>query len=566
MTDLGSTLFFKGKFEVRAKSEEKDLLWDLVLKIRDWMTHKWRKSGENIPYNTPLWTSWKFGSNFSSDSGMVHFKSVYHKNDKKIEFWACKIIESWPSKNGYTPREWTTEIGFQQLDKDMASISIVIYYSDRPGFIALCEPDPDGSVPNIIRKYVKDSSVECTIDGYQLDLKAKHLIPGDFPDFWNVVCNEARDIPVIYISPRKTDISEDAGEILLNPQKLMNILGPNALIYYADDVDFSREMTQLCNPESYGCYSGGIRIYAPHPHTKDVGDSYRHRYISARSIVEIGDGIYNIIRRALAQDVHFYDKMFRLEDCKQLNDCVKAEKRNQEYREELEKELLGSAIEKEIKLQEELKKINGERTQWENEKEEYRTTIKELRAELHQSKAREDAYRDEALLSIDRKKALASVRTISKYPQTPEDIGKYFIVHFADRIDFTEKGLASLKDCTTRSDILWDALYQIATLLYDLYENDEIKLVEQAFNSKSKLELARGEGTMTRKDSKLMRQYIDVYQGKEIDIESHIKTNENNENSNKFLRIYFCYNSSAHKIIIGSCGKHFNNYTTRKIK
>ena len=32
MIDLGFTLFFKGKFDVRA--QEKDLLWDLILKIR----------------------------------------------------------------------------------------------------------------------------------------------------------------------------------------------------------------------------------------------------------------------------------------------------------------------------------------------------------------------------------------------------------------------------------------------------------------------------------------------------------------------------------------------------
>lgn len=123
-----------------------------------------------------------------------------------------------------------------------------------------------------------------------------------------------------------------------------------------------------------------------------------------------------------------------------------------------------------------------------------------------------------------------------------------------------------MKDCGTRLDILWDALYQIVTLLYDLYEDDEVKLVDQAFNQKSKLQLARGEGTMTRKDSKLMRQYTDVYHGKEIDIQAHIKTNETNDTSNRFLRIYFYYDSNAHKIIIGSCGKHLDNYTTQKIK
>ena len=217
-------------------------------------------------------------------------------------------------------------------------------------------------------------------------------------------------------------------------------------------------------------------------------------------------------------------------------------------------------------LQEQLDRVDNERFQWELDRDLYETKIKDLESDLYQSKAREDAYRHEALVSNKRKEALEAVRKISKYPQTAEDIAKYFVDHFADRIDFTENGFSSLKDCITKPDILWDALFQMSTLLYDLYENDEVKLVDQEFNQRSKLELARGEGRMTRKDPKLMRQYKDVYHGKEIDIQAHIKTNENNEASNKFLRVYFCYDSSIHKIIVGSCGKHLDDFTTQKVK
>lgn len=566
MVDLNSTLFFKGKFQIKGKSPDNDLLWMLVQKIKMWMVPKWRRNKELIPNETSQWTAWKYGNQITSEHGIVHLKSLYHQRNDLMQFWACKIIESWPSQDGCAPREWTTEIGFEQNSQDSATISIVIYYSDRPGFIGPCEKAPEGSIPKIIKLFVEDQSVDCSIENYPFDLKAKHLTPGDFPDFWKIVCDADRDIPVVYISPRGVSETTSAGENLIDPQKLVNLLGPNALVYYADDVDFSREMTQLCWPDDFGCYSGALRIYAPHPRTQDPNDCYRHRYISVRNLTELGEEVYHILRRALAQDVHFYDKMFRMEDCKLLNDRVAAEKRKQEYREALEDELLGCTVEKEKSLQEQLDKIDTERFQWELDREEYETQIRELKSDLYQSKAREDAYREEATLSNKRKEALTSVRKISKYPQTAEDVGKYFVIHFADRIDFTENGKASLKDCGTRLDILWDALYQIVTLLYDLYEDDEVKLVDQAFNQKSKLQLARGEGTMTRKDSKLMRQYTDVYHGKEIDIQAHIKTNETNDTSNRFLRIYFYYDSNAHKIIIGSCGKHLDNYTTQKIK
>ena len=54
MIDLSSTLFFKGTFSVQALKDDTDLLWDLVLKIRRWMTSKWRRQNETIPQRMPL--------------------------------------------------------------------------------------------------------------------------------------------------------------------------------------------------------------------------------------------------------------------------------------------------------------------------------------------------------------------------------------------------------------------------------------------------------------------------------------------------------------------------------
>lgn len=566
MIDLNSTLFFKGKFQIKAKSPDNDLLWLLVQKIRAWMVPKWKRNGEAISNETSRWSSWKHGGNITSEERMVHLQSVYHERDDGMHFWACKIIESWPSQNGCAPREWTTEIGFEQQAANLATISIVIYYNDRPGFIGPCEKPPEPSIPKIIKLFIQDDSIECTVEGSPLDLKAKLLNPGDFPDFWKIVCDENREIPVIYISPRRMSEAEGDVQNLVDPDRLMSLLGPNALIYYANDIEFSHEMTQLCNPAGLGCYSGSIRIYASHPHIQDPNDPYRHRYIGARMITELGDEIYYILRRALAQDVHFYDKMFRTEDCKRLNDLAAAEKRKKAYRDYVENELLGTAVEKEAALQQQLEAIDAERFQWECEVEKYTGQINELKADLRQCRAREDAFRNAVALSNERAEALTKVREIKKYPENAEEIGEFFLSHFPDRIAFTQRGLNSLKDCPTRLDILWDALYQICTCLYDLYENDAVASVDQEFNQRSKFRLARGEGTMTRKDSVLMRQYMDEYQGKTIDIQAHIKSSESSPTSNKLLRIYFYYDSSLHKIIIGSCGRHLDNYTTQKIK
>lgn len=558
MLDLASTLFFKGKFQIKAMNPQDDLLWRLILKIKNWMVPKWKRKGEQIDENLSKWSSWKFGKHFSSQNDLVHFKSVYHQNSEKMQFWACRIIESSPSQNGCAPREWTTEIGFQQETEKSATISIVIYYSDRPGFIGPCESTPDGSTPRIIDMLVDDSAIQCTTEGYPFDLHPMHLKPGDFPDFWKIVCDENREIPVIYISPRKSDEDPKCCINLIDPERLAKLLGPNALVYYADDLDFSREMTLLCNPSGYGCYSGSICVYAPHPHPNDPNDSYRHRYIKARKILEQESEVYTILRRALAQDVHFYDTMFRMENCKQKNDEAAAEQRKLEYTQSVD-ELLDDAAQKEQSAREELRKCNREREGFEKE-------IDELRRKLYNAQSQADSYQQDASQSNDRKKALDAVRHIAKYPKTAQEIAEYFLIHFPDQIAFTEKGKASLQTCKTDPAVLWDALYQIATRLFELYENDNIVSVEKTFNQESNFRVARGEGSMTRKDSSLMRQFEDEYNGKKIDIQAHLKSTENSPSSRRFLRIYFCYDSDIHKIIIGSCGKHLDNYTTRKVK
>ena len=64
----------------------------------------------------------------------------------------------------------------------------------------------------------------------------------------------------------------------------------------------------------------------------------------------------------------------------------------------------------------------------------------------------------------------------------------------------------------------------------------------------------------------MMRQYVDTYNGKEINIEPHIK-NGNHDKDPKSVRIYFAYDPSiVDKVIIGHCGKHINNATSRKVK
>lgn len=564
MIDLSSTLFFKGTFEISSRREESDLLWVLVLKIRAWMIPKWRRQGEAVPDRMPLWTSWKQGRHFSSENGLVHFKSAYHRGQDGMEFWACQIIETEALPDGCAPREWITEIGFQQQAANRAQISVVTSYGDRPGFIGPCRPAPQPTLPRLLRLFCRDPELTCRVDGHPFTLQPTHLAPGDFPAFWKLVSDGEREVPVIYISPGVRD--EDGAPVnLLDPVRLTGLLGPNALVFYADDPEFSHEMGLMCPQPDCACYTGQVRVYAGHPHMDKPEDACRHRVIGVRALRSDPESVYTMLRRALAQDVHFYERMFRMENCREMNARTQAQQRQQEYRAQLENELLESAVEKEQELHQQLEQVDAERFAWALCKEELQNRIGELTGALHQAEALADSYREAAVLSGQRKAALDEVRLIREYPESPRQIADYFLRHFGDRLAFTKRGLTSLDNCTTSPDVLWDALYQMVTTLFDLYEDDSVVLVDQAFNRCSNLRLARGEGTMTRKNAGLMRNYRDTYEGRDIDIQAHIKTTEVRPGSPKFLRIYFSYEPDLHKIVVGSCGEHLENHTSQKI-
>lgn len=565
--DLNSTLFFKGKFTIEnIHDEENDLLWMVICKIKRWMITKWKTRNEPISSQSSVWTKWKLGSYFASENDIVKFKSKFFRSEEDLCFWAGKIIESQVSQNRYAPREWVTEIGFQQIDKLTADISIVIYYSDRPGYIGLCEPIPQSSTPRLIRMLIDEKRICCKVGAYPVSLNPIQLRPGDFLDFFGKVCDENRDISIVYLSPRLCEQENNTVCTLIDPNVLAKNLGPNAIVYYANDLDFSREMTELCNPDKLGCYSGAIRIYAPHPRMSDRDDVYRHRLIAVNDIIDYESEIQDMLRRALAQDVHFYERMFRIEDCQKMIQKQTIERHMKRYKEEVENIVLEEADRQSIDFQKKCDQLEEERFSWEIDKEKYERQVEELQGDLRKAQAYADSLSEEASLSTERKKCLEAIRKIASYPQTASEVGDYFEAHFGDRLVFTERGKKTLYECTTDLNVLWDALYQMATLLYDLYEDGNISAVDREFNQKSPFQIARGEGRMTRKDSKLMRQYRDTYDGQTIDIETHLKSSQTKESSAQFLRIYYMFDRGRHKIIIGSCGKHLDNYSTQKIK
>lgn len=564
MRDLNASMFYKAKFNIRTvNGEPDDLLWRLILNIRSWIVKKWNSRGKPniIDSRMGSWSYFKKGGKFYDleHLNQIYAESVYHQvsNEPSTISWACRIVEKPVAENGYAPREWITEIGYRATSASSAEISYVITYSDLAGFIGFRMPTPSLSVPRVVRSMLADPKLICSRGPNQMSLTATKLTPGDYPAFEEVLFDASREVPLIYISPCRLAEDSDEAKVLIDPAKVACSVACNAIVYYAESLDFTREMNYMGN-SNYLCSGGAIRVYRPNIQVNDVADPSRHRFLSARFIEEHGeDEIIDLFRRAMAQDIHFYESFFRMDDCKALLESDRHHAKLERIRAQSQDEADEAT---QAFLEEAAKRESAERTnrilQDENDL---------LKTENYNLGVLVDMYRDCANQVALVEEASRQVRSISEYPNSPPSIARYFETLYPERISFTDRAYRSLDDCDTKSEVLWEVFYFIATVLFDLLKSNSTQAYSD-FKNLTGYDIARGEGRQTHLDSKLMRQYIDTYDGQEINIEAHIK-NGIRESDPKFVRIYFAYDSSvADKIIIGHCGKHLENFSTRKAR
>ena len=559
MLDLNATMFYKTKFTISTIDETDDLLWKIVLHIKNWQTTKWNTKDKQILTTQNLnWTSLKNGGRIFSDdeNNSVYIESeCFSTEDRFGQYWACSITEKRDPRFGYAPRQWITEVGYEQEEPTSATLSCVLSYSDRPGFIGLCEDPPTPSIPNLIKNILSDITLRCYCGSDDLVSTPEKLEPGEWPQFWNRLTKKERQLPYIYISPRRIDYESENTKLLIDPEKLATIICGNALVFYADSLDFSREMRYLCL-DSYSCYGGAIRIYFANIDTESETDSYRHRFLSAAYIDEHGaDCVLQIFRRALTQNVNFYDSFFRVDECRKRKEdflrhkrIAEIQKRHKIQLNKVETQAMSMAMKEEEKRLQAEETVNSLKTQ-----------IEDLRRNNFNLSAQVDNFSSAAARNAELELAQKNRLKISQLPESPLEIINYFICLFGDRIAFSDDAIKSVKDCTLNSSELWKVFFALATTMRDLFISGSGNPFTE-FKRITGIDCARGEGSMTRKDKNLMRQFETVYQGRNIDIEPHITYSRQQQS------IHFGFSEKDEKIVIGHCGEHLKIYSSQKRK
>ncbi len=567
MIDLAARVHYKVHFDVVKRFNDVNLFDEFILIIHDWLDRKYR---EKIFFWN--WQQIRRFGEFSANDHSVYAKSTSYTNETGLLNWACKVDEFELSQYDGTesyhikkaPRIWTSEFGFQQISPDRATISFVVYYRDKPGFIGTVDDLPGRNVPGVVRNLLYHKKLDCFIGTDKLFTHELTINPGEGKALAEKIVSEERIVPYILLVPDDAQGGESIYPV--SARNISNNVMGNAMVYILGNVGVLEEMSYFVDRQ-YVPRKGEIMIYWP----MTSSSMQKCRYITATQASALGEEkIILIFRRVFSNDIRYTDsrEMFRIEDCEELY----KQKRVAELRERIaavkatadRKDATNAELKQQIEFTEEyLKLVEGDKEYSQQTIDTLNTQLGEMKEENWKLQKRVDylnSYQEEAR---GVRQSLDAIRNITDLPQSATDIAVFFRNVFRDKLDFTDRGMRSLQDCTTRLAIIWQCFYAIATSLTDLYKGG-VADIEAAFKAQTGWDMARGEGAQTRKDKDFMNLRKDYYQGREILIEPHVR-NGNKESSPDFIRIYFCFDKPTQKIVIGHVGAHLENFSSQNV-
>lgn len=554
MLDINRTMFYKVKFDITA-AEGVDVLWSLICNIRRWVVRKSHRGGYEITDETRDWTAFKRGSVIKANGADVDLRSCLHI-DGNVFTWACQYRENIVMERDVAPRQWVTEIGFEGRSINEGVLSIVLSYGDRPGYIGPLQPEPKPSIPNLVKIMLEDKTLECTVSGYDVKESSIEVTQENAQKVFEMISNPDREVPVVLVTYREA--WKDGG-CQVDPTALRDLLGPNAIICYTKDATALQTINNLLVPYDLNCFAGSVRIYSISPNVNQAGEAARHRYIPYGDIERKGQFYaYEILRRALAQDINFWDDMLRIDDVRRLNRESDHEKRIASLKERFQDE----ALEEMIRTEDRAEAAEQERDRLQEEFQE--TTCRNNELEAQCTNLQEALMRKRSTESAH--EIISAIESMEKMPPSLSQVAKLVVSMHPGKIDFTERGWGSLGDSHTAPQVFYEALVDMHSKLRPLFMDDFKGDIEKEFNSNSHFQLARGEGSSTRKDKKLMSERKDTYQGRELTMERHIKSSTGDPSDCRFLRIYFDWDDHSKKIIIGDCAGHKTTAGTRRKK
>lgn len=530
--DLISNVFYRTHFDVYPAGEDQNVFGEITKYIIGWCKYKAKLYGITLDWD---WRQFKQYGSFDGNR-MKAYSTQFVDKERNATYWAAKVYEIGKS-DGFADRTWVSEFGIEQKSSDCATFSYTVMYEDRQGYYGRLQPAPMANVPSIVKYLLTDKWVVCKSGNQVLGLHAHEIASGEMECLFDALQDEARECPVIYLAANRN------GEHLLDCEELAQLLVGNAKVFYSKFPLSSQEFSKAVGKE-FRCPEGGLRIYQPHIHWENSDEPYRHIFFTEEKISEIGkEELFLILRRAICENIQYYTskQLFRYDDCISLYDVLRQKKT---------RKLAAQAADYEFLFNDEARQLCEAKAELEKVKFELQKAIDNFTQEKQKNQSLKDSLGETAQLRQSlatlqqMQDQLAAMQTL---PQTAEETVRIFLLVHPDKIDFSERGWDSLKECAASSDLLWEVLFDMATILRDLYlSNTSLDMVRE-FQQKSRFSLALTEGHETRKNKAMMKLREDTYHGDAINIEPHVSCGNFRGDKSKSLRVYYSFHPNSQK-------------------
>lgn len=555
----GSTqLHHRCQFDIRPGGSHATAWPEVVKTVRSWLIFKLRTDEQLIG-------AWFFSGGVwnGSRSARVRVVTDCERGQGTVEqpeFWSSRFEHPCAE---ISVRQWRTDIGLTSMS-DMFRFSIATSYWILTGYIGQEPPSPVPTAPSVIASIFKNKGWVCSSGSEVLFRTPTVIRNGDGRLLRERIESASRLCPIVLISCSDADRTA-----VLDSRGLAKALAGSARVYVADSPSTEEEWKCFL-PPGFRCNNGMVRVYQPGVRFESERDAKRHRYFSEEQIREHSEAairemiVRGIVRRGNAtgyfdvtsiEDVEARRREIRLRELKRaVDDRSKAE-----WIELLEQENQ-SLLTKVREISDQLQAAEGRAEDLEGFNIDLSKEVSGLNYRVQELGQKQAAAAESAKISQSR---LDVLKQLKHLPTSVREVAETIQRLFPEQILFTDRGLASSE---TRPESLvgtaWQCLWAMATTLHAMFfvEDTQRGDLERRFRELSGFDLAMSEGRNTKKDKKFMKLRKDSYEGRPVEFIPHVKVGNKEP---KLLRVHFHADHDRKLIVVGHCGGHLDNFSTR---
>jgi hypothetical protein len=558
-TPAAAFLHQRCHFDVLPHSNPTSAWPEVIKKIRQWVVYA-------VQTEDKLLGAWFFkgGEWFGAKSPRVSLKVSTEQGDGTVtcpQFWTLRYEH--PCRE-VTARQWRVDIGVTLLS-DRLRFSAATSYWLLSEYIGPEPEQPVPTAPSVVRSLLKGRGWSCMAGTERLSEKPRLIRVGDGQLLYRRLADPVRGCPVLVVTCSQADTKP-----VLDVGSLARTLAGSAVVYVADSPDVEEEWEYFL-PRGFRCQNGMARVYQPHVDFASEWDAKRHRYFSEEQIKDHTEAqvremiVRGITRRASAighsemtsiEDVESRRRDIRLRELRRIAD----DKSKDEYIKLLEED--NSALRAaEDDLKSRLSATAAHVEDLQDKVEELDEQKRRLEYKLQAATSSRQAAEEAARGAERQSRALS---TLKRLPTSVKEVAEIMQQLFPSELVFTSRGLRSTEDRDRGMvEDAWECLYALATVLHPLLFDapDRNIDLERVFKEKTGLDLGMSEGRSTKRDKKFMKLRQDVFEGRAIDIVPHVKIGNKEP---RLLRIHFFIDDEKKRLVIGHCGGHLDNFSTRR--